>query len=358
MSRELRNGDSPLPLKITTWNVEHSSRLLSTNPSSAVLERRQRIKDTIESIDPDIFCLEEGPEGEQAVDDFCTQVLDKRWVPVLFKKETEALGLRDKEYKIRGTQWIWFLVKPELLHNCRIQPPSVWKAFTGKDKWIVHFWGKEKAAEHFHWRHPQVLIYRLANDQEIEIIGVHLKSKINMEPITRNEDGDLTGEFLNEALKARVKLATEAYDIRQYIATKFEQTPTPGIVVVGDCNDGPGKDFFEDQYLFFDLISNLQGDVMISERFFNHALFDFAGQLRWTAKYEDKILELTASQNPLLLDHILISQPLCRKQLALVANENAGKVEHEAYERCNAGAKSNTKTRDHRPVSCKLDDSN
>ena len=220
----------------------------------------------------------------------------------------------------------------------------------------MHFWGKEKSTKHSHYRHSQVLIYNIGQDQEIELIGVHLKSKINQEKIVRDANGDLVGEYVVEAMKARIELATEATNIRQYIAAKFEQVANPGILLMGDCNDGPGKDIFEDQYLFFDLISNLQGDVMIAERFFNHALFDFAGHLRWTAKYADEVSKIPASQNPLLLDHILISQPLCRSQLSLVVNERAGKVEHEAYERCNAGSKSNTKSSDHRPVSCKLDD--
>ena len=166
------------------------------------------------------------------------------------------------------------------------------------------------------------------------------------------------GEYLTEATEARIKLATEARNIRRYIAAKFDQLAQPGLLVMGDCNDGPGHDYFEKQYLFFDLISNLQGDVMIAERFFNHALFDFPGHLRWTAKYRDEvhIPAIPASQNPLLLDHILISQPLCRGQLSLIANENAGMVEHEAYERFNAGSNDNTRTSDHRPVSCMFDD--
>jgi endonuclease/exonuclease/phosphatase family metal-dependent hydrolase len=347
-----------LPLKVTTWNIEHSNRLVSENPSAAVISRRQRVRETIESINPDILCIQEGPEGEKGIDDFSKQVLNQRWIPVLLRKEGEPLGQRDDEYNIAGTQWIWFLTKPELVENCRLQPPAVWKAFTKMETWTVHFWGKEKSSRHSHYRHPQVLIYDIGNGQEIELIGVHLKSKINKKAVIRDENEELIGDYVTEAMKARVKLATEACNIRQYISAKFEQVENPGILVMGDCNDGPGKDIFEDQYLFFDLISNLQGDVMIAERFFNHALFDFAGHLRWTAKYRDEVSlpPIPASKNPLLLDHILISQPLCRKNLSLEVNENAGAVEHEAYERSNAGAKSNTITSDHRPVTLKLDD--
>ncbi len=172
-----------------------------------------------------------------------------------------------------------------------------------------------------------------------------------MFPVERDVEGNLIGNYLSEATEARIKLATEARNIRQYIAKKFEQLANPGIVVLGDCNDGPGHDYFEKQYLFFDLISNLQGDVMIAERFFNHALFDFQAHLRWTAKFRDEVLDIPASQNPLLLDHILISQPLCQGKFPIVANAYGGKTEHESFERFNAGATSNAKTSDHRPIS-------
>lgn len=49
----------------------------------------------------------------------------------------------------------------------------------------------------------------------------------------------------------------------------------PAIFVMGDLNDGPGKEPFEERYLYFDLISNVQGDVFWARRFLNHALFDF-----------------------------------------------------------------------------------
>ncbi len=199
------------------------------------------------------------------------------------------------------------------------------------------------------------MIYKLNNDQEIEIIGVHLKSKSNRNPVLKDTKGNLKGTYLHEATEARIKLATEARNVREYISAKFEQVDHPGLILMGDCNDGPGHDFFEKRYLFFDLISNLQGDVMIAERFFNHAVFDFPNHLRWTAKFRDEVLGIPASKNPLLLDHILMSQPLSRDKFAIVVNEYAGKIEHEAYERFNAGATSNARTSDHRPMSCEFD---
>jgi hypothetical protein len=345
-----------MPLKITTWNVKHTRKLIDNNPSANVLDRRSRVRETIEAIDPDILCLVEGPLGEQEVTDFCAQVLANQWQPALLGNANAVVGQRDDDYETRGTQWIWFLVRQSLAAQARLQAPAAWQAFVGGQSWPVNYWGIEKTTRHSHYRHPQVLIYDIGGGHELEMIGVHLKSKINRKQINRDAEGNLIGDYVDEALKARIKLATEAHDVRAYINAKFDQLPAPGLLVLGDCNDGPGRDFFERQYLFFDLISNLQGEVLLAERFFNHALFDFPGHLRWSARFRDDVEDIRASQNPLLLDHILISQPLCGGQLPLIANPQAGQVEHEDFERFNAGSNSKTRSSDHRPVSLTLTD--
>lgn len=345
-----------MPLKITTWNIEHSERLIAADPTRTVLDRRRRVRVTLQEINPDIVCIQEGPRGEQGIDDFCSQVLERAWTPILLRQPGEALGERDREYQTKGTQWIWFLARAGLAERCRLQSPAIWQAFTGGAAWQVNFWGEEASTRHAHYRHPQVLLYELGDGHVLELIGAHLKSKINQLPIQRTAAGDLSGDYLREGLQARVKLATEARNIRDYIAAKFNQLARPAIMVMGDCNDGPGHDYFETQYLFFDLISNIQGDVLVAERFFNHALFDFPAHLRWTARYPDDVLGISAAHNPLLLDHILVSQALVRGELSLRVNPRAGRVEHEAFERHNAGARSAAKTSDHRPVSCWLED--
>jgi len=345
-----------MSVKITNWNIEHAEKLLADNPTGKILDRRRRIRETLEEINPDILCIEEGPQGEQKIEEFCGQVLNNQWAPVLLRQPNDPLGARDSEYQIKGNQWIWFLVKPGLRAKCKLQLPTVWQSFIDAKTWTTFLWGEEKPKAHSHFRHPQVLLFDIGNGRQIELIGVHLKSKISLKPITRDTKGNLTGAFLRESLTARIKLATEARNVRQYVDVKFNQVANPGLIVLGDCNDGPGIDEFENKYLFFDLITNIQGDVLISEKFFNHALFDFPDDLSWSAKFADKVLGIPASQNLLLLDHILLSQPLCRGDLPLKVNEHAGLVEHEAFERHNVGANSSTQSSDHRPVSCRLDD--
>ncbi len=338
-------------MKLTSWNVEHSSRLIGENISDINKERRKRVKATIEDINPDILCLLEAPKGEAAISVFCEKVLEKKWRPVLLEEGREPLGSNDRGYDTNGKQWIWFLVRDGLYSRCKLQAPSVWKSFTGHSRWNVHYWGEPAPSFYSHYRHPQVLLMDIGNNQELEIIGVHLKSKINRNPITRDNDGNIIGHYLTEALKARVKLATQAKDVRKYITSRFEQIPHPSIIILGDVNDGPGQDYFEKRYLHFDLIGNLQGSIMNSDQFFNHALFDFPDHLRWSAKYEDNILELSADQNPLLIDHILMSQSLVQGRSPLQAIVGSGYVEHQAFERGNAGASVSKRSSDHRPIS-------
>jgi hypothetical protein len=119
-----------------------------------------------------------------------------------------------------------------------------------------------------------VLLFDAGQGVVIELVGVHLKSKINQVAIEYDAEGNLTQAYVQQALEARIKLATEARNIRQYINAKFE----------------------------------------------------------------------------------LYSRALAQGDLPLRARPGAAKVEHEAFERHNAGAGSSVKTSDHRPVSIVLDE--
>lgn len=86
----------------------------------------------------------------------------------------------------------------------------------------------------------------------------------------------------------------------------------------------------------------------------DHVLFDAAKELRWTARFRDPILKISTKNNPLLLDHILVSQPLCNGDFSLKVNSKAGKVEHEIFVRINTDSNSKTISSGHRPVSMVL----
>ena len=141
--------------------------------------------------------------------------------------------------------------------------------------------------------------------------------------------------------------------MRDYVAARFEQVPNPAILIMGDCNDGPGQDYFELEYLFFDLVTNLQGEVLLAERFFNHALFDFPAHLRWTAKFRTRCW---ASRS---------RATRCSSTTSSSASRSVGTCSRSRPARTrrrrargvragNAGASSRRRTSDHRPVSVVL----
>lgn len=376
-------------MKLTTWNIEHLRKPLmdSSNPDN--FKRLSLIAQEITQINPDVLCIIEAPGDPSLIQNwidlpFGNGGLGGEYVvatiegthDLIKSKPNNPRGAIQSLYAMKGTittgdQWIWFLIRRTIYNSCFIgvQDPKVWHGLTGQKQWPVNYWGEYTSSKTEHWRHPQVLMLKL-NSFEIEIIGVHLKSKINMKTPFDKVTKELTKQYVDEALKARIRLATEAYDVRMYIEQRFQQEPNPRIIVCGDLNDGPGREFFERQFLFFDLISNIQGEVFFADRFLNHALFDFKDELRWTTNFDDKV-ERWALQNlstykmpttkidttrKQLIDHILFTQAFVNKSKGPKVLAHSGLVEHTIHEKINAGNPKKIRTSDHRPVSVVISD--
>jgi len=334
-------------LKITSWNVEHLRKLLDETQDSHRERRRQAVIQEIRALDPDILCLLEGPKGEAGIDYVTNKMLDGDWVAV---KATEG------DYAIKGSQWIWFLIRKNLADQASLLPPRTWDTFAGKT-WTVHLSEVDKRTgrrirkelRHRHYRHPQVLVLDW-NGFRVEFIGLHLKSKfVGQGRAMWEAGGEKQEKFIDEAIKARAKMTTEATNVRAYIDAKFNQVENPAIFVLGDLNDGPGKEHFETHYMLFDLISNIQGDVFFASRFLNHCLFDFPDHLRWSVEFADFV---QPERDPhILLDHILFTQGLTGGALPWRINNHAGLVEHEIHDVINATLPKKAQTSDHKPVS-------
>lgn len=346
-----------MALKITSWNLDWADTLVdgTTVPAWMAVphpERKDLIYQTLQEINPDIFCMIEGPRGEKRLSTFCRDVLRDEWVPVLLGDGT---GTKDGKYETDGWQWIWFLVKPELAERCRLQDVSVWVDKSGPLKWKVHLWGQlYTTADHWHYRHPQVLVHTFEDGTEMELIGVHLKSMRPSKAFSRDAGGNINQDYLNEALTNRIKVATEARNVRSYISRRFADGAgtDPAMIVLGDCNDDQGQDYFEENYMFFSVVSNLEGNILKSPEFFYHALFDNDPALNWTVMFADEVSGKAAEDNKLLIDHILYSQPLRGGPFPLHAKPQAGRVEHDAWNAYSAGAP--YPASDHRPVTITL----
>jgi len=370
-------------IKLTAWNIEHLGRPLNDLNNRQNQERLKLISKQISWMNPDILCVCEAPADPRIIQQWLDSPAENGGLDGTYKvamiddtlknlneSDRSALQTIGKLYETRGNQWIWFILKNSIYQDnfVRIQKPSIWQNFTGLKNWTVHYWGNFTAEQHRHFRHPQTVILNF-DGYEIEVVGVHLKSKINRNRQFSDETRkQLTEEYVIEALKSRVKLATEAFDIRRYIDQRFEMEENPRIIICGDLNDGPGREFFERKYLFFDLLSNVQGDVFFASKFLNHSLFDYAENLRWTTQFNDRI-ERWALENykgykqsssavdntrHQLIDHILFTQEFVnRNTKGPKVLSKSGYVEHVVHNRINS-MNSRLRTSDHRPLSLSI----
>ena len=326
-------------LKVVSWNVTYLNRLTKETLNKTEQKRKESIIREIKELSPDILCMLEGPKGESAVDLVSNDWLGGEWVQVKSS---------DGKYATSGDQWIWFFIRNNISDKASLLPIETWDALAGSS-WKYYPWGEFDQKTHQHYRHPQVLILNW-NGLRIEFIGLHLKSKfVNNGEAMWKAGGQKRQTFIREALTARIKMTTEVTNVRAYINSKFSQVENPAVFVMGDFNDGPGKEYFEETHLFFDLLSNVQGDVFFARKFLNHALFDFTDELRWSCYFKDFV---DPSRDPhILLDHILFTQGLVDDSLPLRIDAHAGKVEHEIHDLINASLPSSAKTSDHKPIS-------
>lgn len=406
-----------MPLRITTWNIGWFGQLLKgytrtipkkskrvTGAAALALQRlqREKIAEEILRIDPDVLCVQEGPStgNVDKLEAFCKEDLSGRWTVI-----TRASG---EPWFIKGSQGIFFLVRSSKLDawQPRLLPLTAWFAATEIEsrvdinnpgsgehfkKWpIIHPYFKpgdtetldepiigdenegETAAllgdrEHSHYRHPQVLILTLGG-KRVDIIGCHFKSKYGGNEyreagllrrkarITKAEK-KLINKVEQTAVESRIKLSTETTNVRYYIENRFRNEPDPIVFICGDFNDGIGKEVFERKYLFHDAITNIQGDVFLSTRFLNHALFDFSNTSgenhRWSARFIDV---WDPHRTPeVLLDHILFTQCVCGAEALDKAGmevlPRSGRVEHAIHNAMNSAFDhEDDYTSDHRPV--------
>lgn len=375
-------------MKLTTWNAQwldsHWGVLLGKytpgqdlfpHKAPATDEAREKInavKALLARIDPDILFLCEAPEGEEEMRAFTTAELPGY---VLIERPPGS------GYEIEGRQWLWFLMKAPLADQTtpELLDIGVWRNFAANASPSIREDGKWSVAiprlrnfgdikdvpvstrdDHDYHRHPQTLRFSFGG-AEHEVIGAHLKSKFTGSvPRKRKQDESFEDyaketkvrRYLAKSHAARVKLSSEAANIRAYINQRFNQEADPSIFVVGDLNDGPGKELMEREYLLHDLLSNLQGEVFFARQFLNHALFDQPQALRWTTTFKDV---LDPNRDPqILLDHILFTQALGSAGTSpLRVRPGAGRVEHLAFEEVESQSGPGTLS-DHRPVSVVL----
>ena len=273
------------------------------NEKGKVKEVLERIGKVIEEIDPDVIGIEEGPSSKKRMEMFVDRYLHGSFI---------CFGGRDG-----GAQRIYTLVKKDCSFMINVKErEDAYQYFSLP--WAFDQEGNLQIAPYHFQRIPLLLHATLLlpnlTTKDIFFITIHTKSKVirrgrslwnnntdntnnnttSTDPsssssshrrsssssarINNYNNNNNNNDFIRKAVKNRRKIAGECLRIRKYMDKEiFNVYKDPFIVAMGDLNDGPGRDFFEEYYLLFDSVDALLGSpfsgkkilqpLLIRERF-------------------------------------------------------------------------------------------
>lgn len=336
---------------VTTINAEWMNDWFAPDGAGAAAWRPTFVRDGVEcdtdraagllagliaDLDADVVALQEAPSRAAELALFLDTHLSEGGTP-RYRFLMGGSG---------GAQKLALLVKPAV-EAAALVPPAQLVGLVGP--WLADVDGDAVLAEYRFTRDP--LVCRLTVDgRPLEVLVAHLKSNF----INRGErmwrDPAQRPRFVRAALQNRRRIANEGMRMRQYLDARLDAEPDAAIVVLGDFNDGPGRDLFEQQYLAHNVTDLLVGSPYWPETLFAHALVDEPAERRFTAVFDDFVTE--EPQKRLLLDHVLISPAMAAGDAPVRKVDGSGRVEHDAWaaRRTGGGARRDERATDHRPA--------
>lgn len=295
-------------MRLMNWNIEHMNTwwesgdqdpavMLQSFPGSAIAPAitdvpalAERAGNVINSVDPDVITIQEGA-GTPEMEDFFDRLVNADWEILRGSGGAQALVVaarldRDVSAMAEG---------PVVAGTIDLGQP--FNADVDADA--------EVTPQNFA-RKPQVTEIT-AHGQDILILNNHLKSKFVDDAEGRfNAGGDQRLAFFRDALVVRRRISAEAFRIRAYLDELFTADPMALAIVTGDLNDGPGSDFFEENFLTHSVVDRIFGSIFRTDRQLTHVLLHGAST-DFTAQFFDFI---TGEVRDLVLDHVGLSSAI------------------------------------------------
>jgi len=328
MNHWFESGSSP---KMRTQYLDKYGNIAITN----VPELANRVSLTIKKMNPDILAIQEGPSDLSEMEVFVETFLN----------EPSA------NYEIiRGldgsSQKLYFLIKnSDILEDIKIYSEEDLNALY--DPWRVDIDGDLVLQDYKFTRMPLVIEGKspALNNERITLIALHTKSKYVHLGKQLWENPDTRNEFIKEALINRRRISAEAMRLRRYMNDLLNNNINENIIVLGDFNDGPGFDYFEERYITHNVTDILLGSSFYPELVFHHSFLHSIKQDElYTAIFNDYVDDI--QNRKLLLDHILVS-PSLKDKVISAGIEHASFLEQKDD---NATTEREKYPSDHRPV--------
>jgi endonuclease/exonuclease/phosphatase family metal-dependent hydrolase len=326
-------GSGPAAFKQTFKRDGHTSNTNDTATRTSAL---------IKSLDADVLGIEEAPSRKEELQLFIDTYLSENGQPIY-----EAF-LGDTG----GAQKIGLLYKPGAVDSATLAPHA--NLVDLIDPWEADVDGDAVLDLYEFTRTPLVVDLTIGGNP-LQIIVMHTKSNFinNGEQLWKDPATKQT--YVVAALKNRRRISTEGMRVRTYLDSLLAQDVDTPVIVLGDLNDGPGLDYFEERYLAHNVTDILIGSAFQPEWLFAHAQHDVTAAERYTAVFDDYVTNEKDKQ--VLLDHILLAPGLSNPAAPLRRVAGSGRVRHAEYDAqvVNNGANREDRPSDHRPVSVKLE---
>ena len=329
---------------LLNWNIEWMNRWFTGNnnpvwgstkldPDKAQIAAK-RAANVIRNINPDIVCIQEGPSAIQEMQLFINEYLSDDGTPLYWP----LMG------KASGSQKLYALIKSDgEVEDIDYRTDELTEGL--EEQWQADVDGDMMLQPYDFTRLPMVVDVNPKVGDPFRIVVVHTKSKHVHKGKALFNDPATRQQFIAAALKARRRISAEGFRLRSYLDELILDNPSERVIVVGDFNDGPGKDFFERSYLTHNVADIVLGSTFYPDLIFRNPILDRMDSAKlFTARFDDYVDNV--QDRPLLLDHIALSP-------ALNANVIDAKIEHEAFEAEIEGTGDLRWERasDHRPIS-------
>jgi endonuclease/exonuclease/phosphatase family metal-dependent hydrolase len=340
-----------LPVRICSANGEWMNDWFTADAEEAAFRpqftRDDEVNDTAETaarlagvfkaIDADVLAIEEAPSRAAELALFVDDYLDGAY----------QFFIGDSG----GAQKLALLYKPAAVGSASLAPHDSIRDLI--DPWEADVDGDAVLDQYMFTRTPLVVDLEL-DGHALQVVVAHTKSNFINQGREMWENPSTRQNYVVAALKNRRRISTEAMQIRGYLDRRLHDNDHAAIIVMGDLNDGPGRDYFEQKYLSHNVTDIIVGSAFEPENIFHHAQHDVLAPDRYTAVFEDFVPTLKVKH--LLLDHIMLS-PVLVEPDALHTVAGSGAVRHAEYDAqvVNGGARRQDRPSDHRPVTVDLD---
>lgn len=296
-------------MKVVTWNIEWMNRWFqgsnqSNWGSNSYTEQEARIQaqkaaNVINALSADILCIQEGPNKKEEMQLFIAEFLSDANGNPFYEVLIGHDGGAQKLYVLRRIDGAASSID-YALDLATLDLAEDWDADVNGDMLLQAY---------DFTRVPLVVDATLTGGRRVRIVVLHTKSKYVHRGESKWNDPLRRQDFIVEALLARRRISAEGFRLRTYLDQILQDDLQYPIIVAGDFNDGPGRDYFERSYLTHNVTDIVLGSTFYPTLIFDHPIIKSVPEPSlFTARFDDFVDDI--EDRPLLLDHMLVSPAL------------------------------------------------